>query len=283
MTTRTWFITGTSSGFGRVLTEKLLARGDRVAATVRKTATLEHLKAQYGDRLWVAALDVTDTQAVRRVVDQAFANLGRVNVIVNNAGYGLFGAAEEVSDEQVRHQIDTNLIGSIAVIRACLPHLRAQGGGHVLQVSSEGGQMTYPGFSLYHATKWGIEGFVEATAKEVAPFKIAFTLVEPGPTGTNFGAGLVRSQPMTIYEDTSVGEVRDAIASGEFKVTGDANKMVDAMIAAADCHAPPLRLTLGSIAYASIHKALNDRLAGLAASKTITLSTDLDRVTSSAA
>ena len=277
MTTRTWFITGTSSGFGRVLTEKLLARGDRVAATVRKTATLEHLKAQYGDRLWVAALDVTDTQAVRRVVDQAFANLGRVNVIVNNAGYGLFGAAEEVSDEQVRHQIDTNLIGSIAVIRACLPHLRAQGGGHVLQVSSEGGQMTYPGFSLYHATKWGIEGFVEATAKEVAPFKIAFTLVEPGPTGTNFGAGLVRSQPMTIYEDTSVGEVRDAMASGEFKVTGDVNKMVDAMIAAADCLAPPLRLTLGSIAYASINKALNDRLAGLAASKTITLSTDLDR------
>jgi NAD(P)-dependent dehydrogenase (short-subunit alcohol dehydrogenase family) len=137
--------------------------------------------------------------------------------------------------------------------------------------------MTYPGFSLYHATKWGIEGFVEATAKEVAPFKIAFTLVEPGPTGTNFGAGLVRSQPMTTYEDTSVGEVRDAIASGEFKVTGDVNKMVDAMIAAADCPAPPLRLTLGSIAYASIHKALNDRLVALEASKNITLSTDLDR------
>jgi NAD(P)-dependent dehydrogenase (short-subunit alcohol dehydrogenase family) len=277
MTTRTWFITGTSSGFGRVLTEKLLARGDRVAATVRKTATLEHLKAQYGERLWVAALDVTDTQGVRRVVDQAFAKLERIDVIVNNAGYGLFGAAEEVSDEQVRLQTDTNLIGSICVIRACLPHLRAQGGGHVLQVSSEGGQMTYPGFSLYHATKWGIEGFVEATAKEVAPFGIAFTLVEPGPTGTNFGAGLVRSQPMTVYEDTSVGEVRRALASGEFKVTGDANKMVDAMIAAADSIAPPLRLTLGSIAYASIHKALNDRLAGLAASKTITLSTDLDR------
>jgi NAD(P)-dependent dehydrogenase (short-subunit alcohol dehydrogenase family) len=277
MTTRAWFITGTSSGFGRALTEKLLARGDRVAATVRKTATLEHLNAQYGDRLWVAALDVTDTQGVRRVVDQAFATLGRIDVIVNNAGYGLFGAAEEVSDEQVRHQIDTNLIGSIAVIRACLPHLRAQGGGHVLQVSSEGGQMTYPGFSLYHATKWGIEGFVEATAKEVAPFGIAFTLVEPGPTGTNFGAGLVRSLPMTVYEDTSVGEVRHAIASGEFKVTGDANKMVDAMLAAADSLAPPLRLTLGSIAYASIHKALNDRLAGLAASKAVTLSTDLDR------
>jgi NAD(P)-dependent dehydrogenase (short-subunit alcohol dehydrogenase family) len=277
MTTRNWFITGTSSGFGRALTEKLLARGDRVAATVRKTAALEDLKAQYGDRLWVAVLDVTDTQGVRRVVDQAFAKMGRIDVIVNNAGYGLFGAAEEVSEEQVRHQIDTNLIGSITVIRACLPHLRAQGGGHVLQVSSEGGQMTYPGFSLYHATKWGIEGFVEATAKEVAPFRIGLTLVEPGPTGTNFGAGLVRSEPMRVYEDTTVGEVRHAMANGQFKVTGDANKMVDAMITAADSSAPPLRLALGSIAYTSIHKGLNDRLVALEASKTITLSTDSDR------
>jgi len=225
----------------------------------------------------VAILDVTDTQGVRRVVDQAYASMGRIDVIVNNAGYGLFGAAEEVSEEQVRRQLDTNLIGSITVIRACLPHLRAQGGGHVLQISSEGGQMTYPGFSLYHATKWGIEGFVEATAKEVAPFRITFTLVEPGPTGTNFGVALVRSQPMMVYEDTSVGEVRHAIRSGRFKVTGDAHKMVDAMITAVDSGAPPLRLTLGSIAYASIHEALNDRLVALEASKNITLSTDLDR------
>jgi NAD(P)-dependent dehydrogenase (short-subunit alcohol dehydrogenase family) len=277
MTVRNWFITGTSNGFGRALTEKLLARGDRVAATVRKTAALDDLKTQYGDRLWVAVLDVTDGEGVRRVIDQAFAKMGRVDVIVSNAGYGLFGAAEEVSEEQIRHQINTNLIGSMAVIRACLPHLRAQGGGHVLQVSSEGGQMAYPGFSLYHATKWGIEGFVEATAKEVAPFGISLTLAEPGPTGTNFGAGLVRAQPLTVYEDTAVGEVRHAIANGEFEVTGDVNKMVDAMIMAADSSAPPLRLTLGSIAYASIHKALNDRLAALEASRPTALSTDLDR------
>src|SRR5580692_6001454 len=126
MTTRHWFITGASSGFGRVLTEKLLARGDRVAATVRKSSPLEDLKVRYGDNLLVAVLDVTDTRGVRRVVDQAFAKMGRIDVIVSNAGYGLFGAAEEVTEEQVRHQIDTNLIGSITVIRACLPHLRAQ-------------------------------------------------------------------------------------------------------------------------------------------------------------
>jgi NAD(P)-dependent dehydrogenase (short-subunit alcohol dehydrogenase family) len=135
----------------------------------------------------------------------------------------------------------------------------------------------YPGFSLYHATKWGIEGFLEAVAKEVASFGIAFMLVEPGPTGTNFGASLVRSQPMKVYGDTSVGKIRHPQATGEFKVTSDADKMVDAMIAAADSSAPALRLTLGSIAYGSIQKALNDGLAALEASKTITLSTDVDR------
>jgi NAD(P)-dependent dehydrogenase (short-subunit alcohol dehydrogenase family) len=193
---KAWFITGASSGFGRVMTEKLLARGDRVAVTVRREHILDDLQAQHGDQLWIANLDLTHTDAVRSVIDRAFSELGRIDIVVSNAGCGLFGAAEEVTDEQVRHQIDTNLVGSIAVIRACLPNLRVQGGGRVLQVSSEGGQITYPGFSLYHATKWGIEGYVEAVAKEVAPFGIAFTLVEPGPTGTNFGAGLVRAQPM---------------------------------------------------------------------------------------
>ena len=274
---KTWFITGASSGFGRILTEKLLARGDRVAATVRRESSLDDLRVQHGDRLWIAILDVTDADAVRRVIDRAFAELGRIDVVVSNAGYGLFGAAEEVTDAQVRHQIDTNLVGSIAVIRACLSHLRAQGGGRVLQLSSEGGQITYPSFSLYHATKWGIEGFVEAVAKEVAPFGIAFTLVEPGPTGTNFGAGLVRPEPMAVYENTPVGEVRRALASGSFKVTGDAGKMVAAIIASADGSAPPLRLTLGSIAYGSIRTALADRLAVLESQKAIALSTDVDR------
>ena len=275
--TRTWFITGASSGFGRILTEKLLTRGDRVAATVRREHSLDDLAARHGNRLWVAMLDVSDTDSVRRVMDRAFAELGRIDVIVSNAGYGLFGAAEEVTDAQIRYQIDTNLLGSIAVIRACLPHLRAQGGGRLLQISSEGGQITYPGFSLYHATKWGIEGFVEAVSQEVSSFGIAVTLIEPGPTGTNFGAGLVRSAPMMAYKDTAVGEVRRALANGTFEVTGDADKMVDAMIAIAEASAPPLRLTLGSVAYASIHKALSARLAALEASKTITLSTDIEK------
>jgi NAD(P)-dependent dehydrogenase (short-subunit alcohol dehydrogenase family) len=129
--TKNWFITGASSGFGRILTEKLLARGDRVAATVRREHSLDDLHAQHGERLWVANLDLTHTNAVRSVIDRAFAKLGRIDIVVSNAGYGLFGAAEEATDEQIRHQIDANLVGSIAVIRACLPHLRAQGGDRV--------------------------------------------------------------------------------------------------------------------------------------------------------
>jgi NAD(P)-dependent dehydrogenase (short-subunit alcohol dehydrogenase family) len=272
---KTWFITGTSSGFGRALTGMLLARGDRVAATLRNARAIAALQAEYGDRLWVAELDVTDGRAVRAVVDRAFSELGRVDVVVNNAAYAVFGAAEEARDEQIRQQIETNLIGSIQVIRAALPHLRAQGGGRVLQVSSEGGQIAYPAFSLYHATKWGIEGFVESVAQEVAPFNIDFTIVEPGPARTAFGAGLVRTLAMQEYDQTPVGEIRRAFAAGTFKVAGDVDKMVRAMIESAECHPAPRRLTLGSGAYDSICSALRERLAALEAQKQIACSTDL--------
>jgi NAD(P)-dependent dehydrogenase (short-subunit alcohol dehydrogenase family) len=271
---KTWFITGTSSGFGRILCEKPLKRGDRVVATLRRLNALDDLKAQAGDRLQIVSLDVANVEAVRRAIDRSFADFGRVEVVVSNAGYGLFGAAEEVTDDQVDRQINTNLIGSIALIHACLPHLRRQGGGRILQVSSEGGQMTYPGFSLYHATKWGIEGFVEAVAKEVEPFGIRFTLVEPGPTGTNFGAGLVKADPLPAYDETPVGELRRAWAAGSFRVTGDASKVVDAMIAVADDPLPPIRLTLGSIAYESIRSALGERVGMLELGKEVTLSVD---------
>ena len=276
-TPSTWLITGTSSGFGRAMTEKLLARGDRVAATLRKTGALDDLKAQHGDRLWISELDVTDMQAVRQMVDHAFAYFGRIDVVVNNAGYGLFGAAEEVSDEQIRHQIDTNVIGSIQVIRAALPHLRAQGGGRILQVSSEGGQVTYPVFSLYHASKWAIEGFVESVAQEVAPFGIEFTIAEPGAARTRFGDGLVQPAPMPVYETSLVGEVRRAVMSGNlggFGVLGDPDKIAQTMIDSASRSPAPRRLAMGSSTYAHIREALTTRLAELDALKDITLSTD---------
>ena len=272
--TKTWLITGTSSGLGRLLAERLLQRGDRVVATLRRKGALDELKNQYDNRLHVLTLDVTDTRAVRANIAAAFEAMGRIDVVVNNAGYGLFGAAEEVSGEQIGRQIATNLTGSIQVIRAALPHLRRQRGGRIVQVSSEGGQIAYPNFSLYHATKWGIEGFVESVAKEVAPFGIDFIIVEPGPTSTQFGAGLDHAVPMPEYDDTPAGNVRRAIASNSFAIRGDAGKTVAAMIVAADSTHPPLRLTLGGGAYDSISAALAERLRMLEAQKDIAFSAD---------
>jgi NAD(P)-dependent dehydrogenase (short-subunit alcohol dehydrogenase family) len=150
---RTWFITGVNSGFGRHMSEQLLARGDRVAGTVRKLKTVTDLKEKYGARFWTAQLDVTDTAGIHATVGKAFTDLGKLDVVVNNAGYGLFGAAEELSDAEILHEIATNMLGSIQVIRAAVPYLRAQGGGRILQISTYGGQVAVAGGSLYHASK----------------------------------------------------------------------------------------------------------------------------------
>jgi len=257
----TWFITGTSSGFGRLFTERLLARGDRVAATLRQPGALDDLRAEYGDRLWLARLDVTDAEQVRRVVADAFKVLGTIDVIVNNAGYGVFASVEEASDEQIRRVIDTNLLGSIHVIRAALPHLRAQGHGRILQISTAGGQATYPNFSYYHASKWGIEGFCETAAREIAPFGIGLTIVEPGATPTGFGSALDTAPVMPEYENTPAGEVRRAIADGTFILPNDPGKIAEAIIGLVDSGATPLRLPLGSDTYDDVRAALAARLA----------------------
>lgn len=272
--TKTWLITGASSGLGRLMAEKLLDRGDRVVATVRRADALQNLIERHGERLTVAVLDVTNTDAVRQTIGNAFAAERRIDVVVSNAGYGLFGAAEEVSDDQIERQVATNLIGSIQVIRASLPHLRAQGGGRIMQVSSEGGQVAYPTFGIYHATKWGIEGFVEAVAQEVAPHGIDFVLVEPGPTDTNFGAGLDQAGAMAAYDATPSGDIRRGVADGGFVIKGDAALSVDAMIEAGDAEHPPLRLALGSTAYENIEAALVRRLAAIRAQKAIAFGAD---------
>jgi NAD(P)-dependent dehydrogenase (short-subunit alcohol dehydrogenase family) len=272
--TKTWFITGASSGLGRLMTEKLLHRGDRVIGAARRTGALSDLASAHAGRLDVVSLDLVDTAAVRAAIDQAFQRAGRIDVVVSNAGYGLFGAGEELSDEQIDRQLATNLTGSIQLIRASLPHLRSQGGGRIVQVSSEGGQVAYPGFSLYHASKWGIEGFIEAVAQEVAPFGIDFIIAEPGPTGTNFGAALDHAERSGIYEETPAGEVRRLIAGGEFVIRGDAASTVEAIIEAADSDHPPLRLALGGTAYENIRAALTKRLEALEAQRDVAFSAD---------
>ncbi|NYE63492.1 NAD(P)-dependent dehydrogenase (short-subunit alcohol dehydrogenase family) [Duganella sp. 1224] len=275
MTQRTWLITGISSGFGRHMSEQLLARGERVAGTVRKLAAADDLKARYGDQLWLAQLDVTDTAAVRRTVDAAFAALGRIDVVVNNAGYGLFGAAEEVTDEQIVRQIQTNLIGSIQVARAALPHLRAQGGGRILQLSTVGGQAAFPGASLYHASKWGIEGFADALQQEVAGFGIDITIVEPGGARTEFRYGGSQLGPrMAAYDGTPASMARRMLEERTAVPIGDPARMVALMIASVDQQPAPKRLALGSDAWTAMQRSLAARLAELEAQKDAAFSTD---------
>ncbi|QAY79285.1 SDR family oxidoreductase [Sphingosinicella sp. BN140058] len=272
---KTWLITGISSGLGRLLAEKALARGDRVVGTSRSADAVRELRAVYPRRLTILAADLRDENAVRAAVDRAFAAEGRIDIVVSNAGYGLLGAAEEADDAQVRAIVDTNLIGAIALIRASLPHLRRQGGGRILQVSSEGGQIAYPGFSLYHATKWGIEGFVEAVAQEVASFGIEITLVEPGPARTGFGDNFARTTPLGAYADTPAGQLRDALAAGAWTIKGDPDRMTDAMIALADQGSSlPKRLVLGADAYANVRSALAARIEELDRQKSIAASAD---------
>ena len=274
--TKTWFISGASSGLGREMAQQLLGRGDIVVGTTRRDGALADLERQFRERLHVLTLELTDAARVRATVREAFDRLGAIDVVVSNAGYGLFGAAEEVTDAQIDRQIATNLVGSIQLVRAALPHLRAQGGGRIVQVSSEGGQVAYPNFSLYHATKWGIEGFIEAVSQEVAPFGIDFIIAEPGPTATQFRAGLVHAEPMAVYADTPADQVRQAVNSGAFALRGDAARTAAAIISAADSAKPDLPLVRGSPAYSSISKALAHRLASVESQRGVAASADRD-------
>jgi len=258
------------------MTEQLLAKGERVAGTVRKVDAMSDLKEKYDDRLWLSRLDMTDTPKIRGVVDKAFADLGEIDVVVNNAGYGLFGAAEELGDEQIAHQLSTNLLGPIHVVRAALPHLRAQGGGRIIGISTYGGQAAFPGGSLYHASKWGLEGFLESIAQEVAAFQIGVTIVEPGGARTNFrfgGAQLGRQ--MEAYKGTPAAMVHIMIRDTSRLPQGDPARMVKIIIDTVDQNPAPRRIALGSDAYTIMHKALTERLAALAAQKDMAFSTDV--------
>jgi NAD(P)-dependent dehydrogenase (short-subunit alcohol dehydrogenase family) len=243
MASKVWFITGTSKGFGRVWAEAALARGDRVAATARDVTTLRPLVDQYGDLVAAIALDVTDKAAVTAAVAETIRRFGRIDVAVNNAGYGLFGTIEEVSETEARAQLETNLFGALWVTQAVLPQMRAQGSGHIIQVSSIGGVNAFPTVGLYHASKWGLEGFSQSLAAEVAGFGIKVTIVEPGGFATEWGGpSAKRATPMPAYDATraSMAQFRSANTPGDPDATGPAIlKVVDA----AD---PPLRIFFGA-------------------------------------
>jgi NAD(P)-dependent dehydrogenase (short-subunit alcohol dehydrogenase family) len=244
MTSKVWFITGTSKGFGRVWSEAALARGDRVVATARDIKTLSPLVDRYRDRVAAMPLDVTDRPAVFKAVTEAHKRFGRIDVAINNAGYGLFGAIEEVSEVEARAQIETNLFGALWVTQAVLPIMRSQGAGHILQVSSIGGVNAFPTIGLYHASKWGLEGFSQSLAAEVAPFGIKVTLVEPAGYATEWGgASAIRSESLAPYEPA-----RAAIAAFRANaVPGDPEATGAAILKLVDAADPPLRLFLGTV------------------------------------
>lgn len=275
MTQRNWLITGVSSGFGHEMGEQLLKRGDTVVGTVRDTSKVADLMRRYPETFLPEILDVTDAPAVRAVVDRAFAKLGRIDVVVSNAGYGLFGAAEELSDKQIEHMIATNLVGSIQLIRAALPHMRAQGGGRVIQLSSYGGQVAFAGNSLYHATKWGIEGFVESVAQEVAVFGIGMTIVEPGGARTEFRYGSAQvAKLMSEYDQTPAHAFLKMLDPKNGLAPGDPAKMAARIIESVDVTPAPLRMVLGSQALAGTIATLRKRIADFEAQTELAASTD---------
>jgi NAD(P)-dependent dehydrogenase (short-subunit alcohol dehydrogenase family) len=254
---KTWFITGTSRGFGRVWAEAALERGDRVAASARRVDSLAGLSDRYGDeQLLPLALDVTDSERVDTALAQALDHFGRLDVVVNNAGYGLFGAVEEVTEQQARDQLETNFFGALWVTKAALPLLRRQGGGHILQVSSIGGVNAFPNLGLYHASKWALEGMSQALAAEVAPFGIKVTLIEPTGYETDWrGNSAVRATP-----DDAYASIRGRPSAAGL-MRGDPTATAKAILRVVDTEDPPLRLFLGDGPLEMIRAEYAKRLA----------------------
>src|SRR5579875_1271855 len=245
MAQRTWFITGTSRGFGRVWTAAALRRGDRVAATARDPSTLEDLAREHGDALLALKLDVTDRAAAFASVRRAHEHFGRLDVVVNNAGYGQFGMVEELSEREAREQIETNLFGALWVTQAALPLLREQGAGHIVQVSSIGGISAFPMVGAYHASKWALEGMSQALSQEVADFGIRITLVEPGGFSTDWaGPSAKRSEELPAYDELRERAQESRARRGA--QPGDPQASAAALLRVVDAEDPPLRVFFGT-------------------------------------
>ena len=245
MAEKVWFITGTSRGFGRAWVEAALTRGDRVAATARDVSSLDALVDRFGESVLPMELDVTSREECFAAVAGAHRTFGRLDVVVNNAGYGHFGFIEEVTEAEARAQLETNLFGALWVTQAALPFLRAQGFGHIVQVSSIGGISAFPLVGAYHASKWALEGFSQALSQEVAGFGVRVTLVEPGGYATDWaGSSAARSAPLADYD-----EVRERAKEARAKrVSSPGNPVASAsaLMRVVDAEDPPLRVFFGS-------------------------------------
>ena len=271
---RTWLITGVSSGFGYEMTKILLEKGDTVIGTVRNTAKVENLMKQYPDTFDCRLLDVTDVTSVQQTVKESFEKHEEIDVVVSNAGYGLFGCVEELSDEEINHIIATNLVGSIQLLKTSIPYMRKQGGGRMIQMSTYGAQVAYPANSMYHATKFGIEGFCEALAQEVAQFNIGVTMVEPGGARTEFRYGSAKvAKLMPEYE--SCHGFLNMLDASKGLAPGDPVKMAERIIESVEKTPAPLRMVLGSQALDATITRLKARVADYETQTELAASTDI--------
>ncbi|MGQ2283422.1 SDR family oxidoreductase [Leuconostoc pseudomesenteroides] len=268
---RTWLITGVSSGFGYEMAKQLLASGNKVIGTVRDLNKVDDLISKYPDEFDARILDVRDVSVIKSLVKKC----DHIDVLVNNAGYGLFGAAEELSTQEINDIIATNLTGSIEMTRAVLPIMRNQGGGRIIQISSYGGQVAFPGNSLYHATKWGIEGFTESLAKEVSSFNIGVTIVEPGGARTEFRYGSAHvANLMPEYDDSDTHAFLKMLNPDNGLAIGDPVKMVTRIIECVEVTPAPLRLVLGSQALENTILTLEERISDFKMQTQVAKSTD---------
>ncbi|WP_221389637.1 SDR family NAD(P)-dependent oxidoreductase [Dyadobacter sp. NIV53] len=256
---KVWFITGASRGFGRVWADAALKRGDKVAATARKLESIADLKEKYGENILTLELDVTNPEQVKTAVEQTYTYFGRLDIVLNNAGYSLVATIEEASADDIRALYETNILGPVSVIQAVLPLLRKQGGGHIIGTSSNLGHVTLPVIGYYASSKWAFEAIHESLAEEVKQFGIKVTIIEPGAYATEFGSqeSLKFSQGLDIYTDFKeqfFGTLRNL-------ERGDPNATPDALFTVVDAAEPPLRFFLGSQCLNWVRQAYADRLA----------------------
>jgi NAD(P)-dependent dehydrogenase (short-subunit alcohol dehydrogenase family) len=273
---RAWLITGGSSGFGRRIAEAALERGDRVAATARRAESLAELEAVAPDRVLPLALDVNRGDQITAAVAAANERFGRIDVLVNNAGFGSVGAVEELELEELRAVMETMFFGAVALTKAVLPQMRERGSGAIVQISSQGGQVTFPGYGAYCASKYALEGLSEALADEVAPHGVRVLIVEPGAFRTELmGSRMHRSRELAAYAETS-GRTRAAAAAADGTQPGDPRKAAAAILAAIDSPEAPLHLALGADAVDTIRAAQERRRADLEAWEHVSRDTALD-------
>lgn len=272
-----WLITGSSSGLGRALAEKVLEHGYRAVVTARKPDAVGDLVGHYGDRAIAVGLDVTESGQINAAVQRAYARFGQIDILVNNAGYGYIGAIEEGEDAGIRAQFDTNVHGVIAMMQAVLPGMRHRGKGHIVNVSSIGGLTTFPNVGYYHASKYAVEGLSETLAKEMAPFGIGVTVVEPGAFRTDFRGRSMRQSGIRIpgFAET-LGKQRDALLDSHGKQHNDPAKGALAIIEALKAKQPPMHLLLGADALDLARKQLAAMLKDFDVWETLSRSTAFD-------